>query len=79
MAAISFDDGLTINIDREARPQRNNNGRFIKMRGPSDSGKQNGFVASQWEMFRSKQLDTIVVKIFNAYLLKYLHYEANYT
>lgn len=44
------------------------NGRFIKMRGPSDSGKQNGFVASQWEMFRSKQLDTIVVKIFNAYL-----------
>jgi hypothetical protein len=47
-------------------------GHFIKMRGPSDSGKQNGFVASQWEMFRSKQLDTIVVKIFNAYLLKYL-------
>lgn len=43
-------------------------GRFIKMRGPSDSGKQNGFVASQWEMFRSKQLDTIVVRIFNAYL-----------
>ncbi len=43
-------------------------GRFIKMRGPSDSGKQNGFVASQWEMFRSKQLDTLVVKIFNAYL-----------
>ncbi|MDA0771875.1 MAG: phosphoenolpyruvate carboxylase [Cyanobacteria bacterium] len=43
-------------------------GRFIKMRGPSDSGKQNGFTASQWEMFRSKQLDTIVVKIFNAYL-----------
>ena len=48
-------------------------GRFIKMRGPSDSGKQNGFVASQWEMFRSKQLDTIVVKIFNAYLLQYLY------
>ncbi len=48
-------------------------GRFIKMRGPSDSGKQNGFVASQWEMFRSKQLDTIVVKIFNAYLLDRLH------
>lgn len=47
-------------------------GRFIKMRGPSDSGKQNGFAASQWEMFRSKQLDTIVVKIFNAYLSKQL-------
>ncbi|MDD9899142.1 MAG: phosphoenolpyruvate carboxylase [Candidatus Melainabacteria bacterium] len=44
-------------------------GRFIKMRGPSDSGKQNGFTASQWEMFRSKQLDTIVVKVFNAHLL----------
>ncbi len=43
-------------------------GCFIKMRGPSDSGKQNGFVAAQWEMFRSKQLDTIVVEIFNAYL-----------
>lgn len=43
-------------------------GRFIKMRGPSDSGKQNGFIASQWEMFRSKQFDTIVVEIFNAYL-----------
>lgn len=47
-------------------------GRFIKMRGPSDSGKQNGFTASQWEMFRSKQLDTIVVKIFNAYLREQL-------
>ncbi len=38
-----------------------NQGRFYKMRGPSDSGKQNGFIASQWEMFRSKQFDTIVV------------------
>lgn len=45
-----------------------NKGRFYKMRGPSDSGKQNGFVASQWEMFKSKQLDTIVVEIFNAFL-----------
>lgn len=45
-----------------------NNGRFYKMRGPSDSGKQNGFVASQWYMFRSKQFDTIVVEIFNAFL-----------
>jgi phosphoenolpyruvate carboxylase len=49
-----------------------NKGRFYKMRGPSDSGKQNGFVASQWEMFKSKQLDTIVVEIFNAFLFKHL-------
>ncbi|MCE2929125.1 MAG: phosphoenolpyruvate carboxylase [Candidatus Caenarcaniphilales bacterium] len=45
-----------------------NKGRFYKMRGPSDSGKQNGFAASQWQMFRSKQFDTIVVEIFNAFL-----------
>ena len=43
-------------------------GRFITMRGPSDSAKQNGFMASQWEMFRSKQFDSIVVEIFNSYL-----------
>lgn len=49
-----------------------NKGRFYKMRGPSDSGKQNGFVASQWEMFRSKQFDTIVVEIFNAFLKRKL-------
>jgi phosphoenolpyruvate carboxylase len=49
-----------------------NQGRFYKMRGPSDSGKQNGFIASQWEMFRSKQFDTIVVEIFNAFLLNKL-------
>jgi hypothetical protein len=49
------------------------NGKFIKMRGPSDSGKQNGFMASQWEMFRSKQLDLIVAEIFNAYLKKALY------
>jgi phosphoenolpyruvate carboxylase len=49
-----------------------NNGEYIKMRGPSDSGKQNGFMASQWEMFHSKQLDTIVIDIFNAYLKKAL-------
>ena len=49
-----------------------NKGRFYKMRGPSDSGKQNGFVASQWEMFRSKQFDTIVIEIFNAFLLSKL-------
>lgn len=45
-----------------------NQGHFTKMRGPSDSGKQNGFIASQWEMFKSKQLDTIVVGIFNDFL-----------
>lgn len=44
------------------------NGRFIKMRGPSDSAKQNGFIASQWQMFRSKSMDLIVVEIFNAFL-----------
>ena len=49
-----------------------NQGRFYKMRGPSDSGKQNGFIASQWEMFRSKQFDTIVLEIFNAFLLEKL-------
>lgn len=49
-----------------------NKGRFYKMRGPSDSGKQNGFIASQWEMFRSKQFDTIVVEIFNAFLINKL-------
>ena len=47
--------------------------KFIKMRGPSDSGKQNGFTASQWEMFRSKQLDAIAVNIFNSFLTKYLY------
>jgi len=51
------------------------NGKFIKMRGPSDSGKQNGFMASQWEMFRSKQLDLIVAEIFNAYLKLALYQE----
>jgi phosphoenolpyruvate carboxylase len=51
-------------------------GEFIKMRGPSDSGKQNGFTASQWEMFRSKQLDTIVTEIFNAFLDEYVFNEA---
>jgi phosphoenolpyruvate carboxylase len=49
------------------------NGKFIKMRGPSDSGKQNGFMASQWEMFRSKQLDLIVAEIFNAFLKSTLY------
>lgn len=43
-------------------------GQFIKMRGPSDSAKQNGFIAAQWEMFKSKIQDTIVVEIFNALL-----------
>lgn len=42
-------------------------GRFIVMRGPSDSGKLNGFIPSQWAMFKSKHLDGIVVRIFNAY------------
>ena len=51
--------------------------KFIKMRGPSDSGKQNGFTASQWEMFRSKQLDTIAVEIFNAFVLKHVHDDAS--
>lgn len=54
------------------------NGKFIKMRGPSDSGKQNGFMASQWEMFRSKQLDLIVAEIFNAYLKLALYNEAEH-
>lgn len=52
-------------------------GSFIKMRGPSDSGKQNGFIASQWEMFRSKQFDTIVVEIFNAYLQAKLNQDSS--
>ncbi len=43
-------------------------GRFIKMRGPSDSGKQNGFIAAQWEMFKSKTQDSLVVHAFNACL-----------
>jgi len=47
-------------------------GRFVKMRGPSDSGKQNGFAASQWEMFRSKQQDTLVVEIFNSFLYEHV-------
>lgn len=47
-------------------------GHFIKMRGPSDSGKQNGFAASQWEMFRSKQQDTVVIEIFNSFLYEYV-------
>jgi phosphoenolpyruvate carboxylase len=47
-------------------------GRFIKMRGPSDSAKQNGFIASQWYMFKAKSLDLIVVEIFNAFLSKIL-------
>jgi len=54
------------------------NGKFIKMRGPSDSGKQNGFMASQWEMFRSKQLDLIVAEIFNAYLKLSLYQESEH-
>jgi hypothetical protein len=49
-----------------------NGAKFIKMRGPSDSGKQNGFMVSQQEMFRSKRLDTMVVEIFNAHLQAYL-------
>lgn len=52
-------------------------GRFVKMRGPSDSGKQNGFIASQWEMFKSKHFDSIVVNIFNAYLDKALNGESH--
>lgn len=44
-------------------------GRFVKMRGPSDSGKQNGFIAAQWEMFKSKLQDSLVIEIFNAFLL----------
>ncbi len=48
-------------------------GQFVKMRGPSDSGKQNGFVPAQWEMFKSKHLDGIVVRIFNDYLKAFLH------
>lgn len=55
-----------------------NKGRFYKMRGPSDSGKQNGFVASQWEMFKSKQLDTIVVEVFNAFLHDSLFKDKSY-
>ncbi len=51
--------------------------KFIKMRGPSDSGKQNGFTASQWEMFRSKQLDAITVNIFNSFLMKHLYNDAS--
>lgn len=53
------------------------NAEFIKMRGPSDSGKQNGFTASQWEMFRSKQLDTIVIELFNSCLYEYIFKEAD--
>jgi phosphoenolpyruvate carboxylase len=52
-------------------------GRFIKMRGPSDSGKQNGFIAAQWEMFKSKAQDTLVIEIFNAYLLANVFDDAN--
>ena len=47
------------------------------MRGPSDSGKQNGFTASQWEMFHSKQLDAITVNIFNSFLMKHLYNDAS--
>jgi len=47
-------------------------GRFVKMRGPSDSGKQNGFIAAQWEMFKSKLQDNLVVEIFNAFLLAHV-------
>ncbi len=51
-------------------------GRFIKMRGPSDSGKQNGFIAAQWEMFKSKAQDTLVIEIFNAFLSAYVFDDA---
>jgi phosphoenolpyruvate carboxylase len=70
---IDLRNSYQVTIDALVNPAWNqyliaNQGRFYKMRGPSDSGKQNGFIASQWEMFRSKQFDTIVVEIFNAFL-----------
>ncbi len=51
-------------------------GRFIKMRGPSDSGKQNGFIAAQWEMFKSKLQDSLVAEIFNAFLAAHVFEDA---
>lgn len=40
------------------------------MNGPSDSGKQNGFPASQWEITRSNELNGLVIRVYNSFLLK---------